>query len=107
MYDLQLRFTVGGGCNKTVFIVKNVIEYFIAYHSNVYVVSLDLSIAYDRENPCKLLMKLFGAKVPIVITLIFSNWYQIFSVLLSGSIIDLNISTCLLVLDRVVFVLVG
>ena len=76
MHDLQLGFTVGGGCDKAVFIVKSVIEYFNAYGSNAYVASLDLSEAYYRVNHCKLLMKLFDAKAPIDIVLMFSNWFQ-------------------------------
>jgi hypothetical protein len=76
MHELQLGFTVGGGCEKALFIVKTVTEYFNAYSSSVFFASLDLSKAYDRVNHCKLVNKLYEANVPHDIVLLFYYWFQ-------------------------------
>ena len=46
----QFGFVPGGGCNKALFAFRTTVEYFQNNNSRVYVASLDLSKALDREN---------------------------------------------------------
>ena len=74
--DLQMGFTKGGGCDKAVFIVKSVVDYFTKYGSNVYIATLDLTKAFDRINHCILLVKLVKLGIPLDIIIMFKYWFQ-------------------------------
>ena len=74
--DLQLGFTSGGGCDKALFIVRSVVEYFNEYGSTVYLASLDISKAYDSVNHCVLIYKLYEIGVPSDLILLFVYWFQ-------------------------------
>lgn len=51
-------------CEKSLFILKIVVEYFNVYGSNVYVAKLDPLKAYDKVNHCKLVIEMFNASIP-------------------------------------------
>ena len=60
LHDLQFGFTAGGGCEKAVFELKSVFEYFVEHDSSVYLAALDISKAYDRVDHRLLLLKLIN-----------------------------------------------
>ena len=72
---LQFGFTQGGGCEKAIYVAKNIIEYYPEYESNVYIASLDLLKAYGQVHHCKLWLKLFNINIPFDILLLFIYCY--------------------------------
>ena len=48
--DLQFGFTVGGGCDNAVFMLRSVAEYFVEHGSSVNISVLDISKVHDRVN---------------------------------------------------------
>ena len=50
LHDLQFGFATDGGCEKAVFVLKSVVEYFVEHGSSVYLASQDISKAYDRVD---------------------------------------------------------
>ena len=47
LHELQFGFAKNGGCEKTIFVVRSVCEYFSNHGSSIYLASLDISKAYD------------------------------------------------------------
>ena len=60
---LQLGFVKGGGCEKSLFIVSNVVNYFLKRCSDVYIMTLDATAAFDKVNVYGLLRKLLDRKL--------------------------------------------
>ena len=73
MHELQFEFTAGGGCEKAVFVLKSVVEYFVEHGSSVYLAALDISKAYDRVDHRLLLLKLIN--IGIAYDIVFVCWY--------------------------------
>ena len=67
MGGMQYGFVKNGGCDKAIFVVQNVVNYYMKRHTNVYIVTLDASAAFDRVNVYALLSKLIDKNVPPVI----------------------------------------
>ena len=55
---LQLKFVQEGECDKSLYIISNVTNYFLKRRSDVYIVTLDASAAFDKVNVYGLLSKL-------------------------------------------------
>jgi hypothetical protein len=55
---LQFGFIEGGGCDKCIFTVQNVENYYMKRKSNVFIVTLDASSAFDRVSVYAFLPKL-------------------------------------------------
>ena len=72
---LQLGFVKGGGCEKSLFIVSNVVNYFLKRCSDVYIMTLDATAAFDKVNVYGLLGKLLDRKVPFEIARVLLSWY--------------------------------
>ena len=72
---LQLGFVKGGGCEKSLFIVSNVVNYFFKRFSYVYIMTLDATATYNKVNAYGLLGKLLDRKVPFEIVRVSSSWY--------------------------------
>ena len=47
---MQYGFVKNGGCDKAIFAGQNVVNYYMKRHTNVYIVTLDASAAFDRVN---------------------------------------------------------
>ena len=47
---LLLGFVKGGGCEKSLFIVSNVVNYFLKHCSDLYIMTLDATAAFDKVN---------------------------------------------------------
>ena len=56
--ELQLGFVPNKGCQKALFTLETVVNYFKDRGSPVYVASLDVSKAFDRVNHFALFIKL-------------------------------------------------
>ena len=72
---LQLGFVKGGGCKKSLFIVSNVVNYFLRRCSDVYLMTLDATAVFDKVNVYGLLGKLLDRKVPFEIVRVLLSWY--------------------------------
>jgi hypothetical protein len=77
---LQFGFKKKIGCRDAIFIVRQVIDYFISRGSNVYVASLDASKAFDRVNHFKMLTTLLRSNFPVYFVKLLHNWYNKLSV---------------------------
>ena len=51
-HDLLLGVTEGGGCDKALFILRTVLEYFNKYATTAFITMLEISKAHDRLNQC-------------------------------------------------------
>jgi hypothetical protein len=74
---MQFGFVKGGGCDKSIFTVQNTVNYFLKRKSNVYMVTLDASAAFDRINTYALLSKLLDRGVPYGIVRVLFSWYNV------------------------------
>ena len=63
LYGLQLGFLAEGGCNKSIFTVSNVVNYYLKRCSDVYLVTLNATDAFDRVNTYRLLTKLINRNI--------------------------------------------
>ena len=61
---LQLGFVKEGGCDKSLYTVSNVVNYFLKKSFNVCIVTLDDSLAFDRVNIYGLITKVIKRNVP-------------------------------------------
>ena len=73
----QYGFAKNGGCDKAIFAVQNVVNYYMKRHTNVYIVTLDASAAFDRVNVNALLSKLSDKNVPLEIIRVLLSWYSV------------------------------
>ena len=74
---MQYGFVKNGGCDKAIFAVQNVVNYYVKRHTNVYIVTLDASGAFDRVNVYALLYKLIDKNVPPEIIRVLLSWYSV------------------------------
>ena len=72
---LQLGFVNEGGCDKSLYTVSNVVNYFLKKSSDVFIVTLDASSAFYKVNICGLMTKLIKRKVPFDRIRILMSWY--------------------------------
>ena len=73
-YDLQFGFVSGKGCQKTIFNLETVSNYFTKRGSSVFMTPLDANKAYDRVNLFALLNKLIHIGVPLCLINVFLGW---------------------------------
>jgi len=74
--DLQFGFKKGHSCSHALFLLRQTIDYFTKQGSDVFLVSLDASKAFDRVNHVKLYTILNNSKVPKVFIRTIINWYS-------------------------------
>ena len=70
-----MGFVKDGGCEKSLFTLTNVVNYFLKRHSDVFIVTLDASAAFDRVNIYGLLSKLLYSGVSFNIVRMLLSWY--------------------------------
>ena len=63
LHELQFGFVKNSGCEKALFVVRSVCEYFLSQGSSIYL-ALDISKAYDSINHYSLFAKLMKFKFP-------------------------------------------
>ena len=72
---LQLGFVKEGGCDKNLYTVSNVVNYFLKTSSDVFIVTLDASSAFDKVNIYGLMTKLIKRNVPFDVIRTLLSWY--------------------------------
>ena len=72
---LQLRFVKEGGCDKSVYTVSIDVNYFPKKSSDVFIVILDASSAFDKVNIYGLMTKLIKRNVPFDVIKTLLSWY--------------------------------
>ena len=72
---LQLGFVKEGGCDKSFYTISNVANYFLKRRSDVYIITLDASAAFDKVNAYELLSKLIEKEVSFDINRVLLSWY--------------------------------
>ena len=71
----QFGFKPKHGTGQSVFVLKQVIDFYKSNGSPLYLCCLDLSKAFDRVDHSLLFRKLLGRKLPAVIVRMLQNWY--------------------------------
>ena len=72
---VQLGFVAEGGCDKSLFTVSNVVNYYLKRCSDVYLVAMDATVAFGRVNTNELLTKLIDGNIPFKVVRALLNWY--------------------------------
>ena len=72
---LQLRFVAEGGCDKSLFAVSSVVNCYLKRCSDVYLVTLDATAAFDRVNTFGLSTKLIDRNIPFEVVRVLLSWY--------------------------------
>ena len=62
--NLQFGFKKNLSCSHAIFVLTQVVDYFISHGSNVYLASLDATKAFDRVHHIKLFNKLSDLDFP-------------------------------------------
>ena len=75
-HDLQFGFKKTVGCGHVVFVLRNVVDYFVSRSSTVNACSLDVHKAFDKVSHFILFQKL---NVPVCLLQVLINWYSICS----------------------------
>ena len=75
MDDLRFGFTKDSGCQKALFVLRSLVDYFTTNGSNVYLAAWDISRAYDSINHFELLRQLICIRVPKSIIVLLMDWH--------------------------------
>ena len=78
--NLQFGFKQHSSCAHALFVLSQVVDYFITHGSSVYLASLGASKAFDRVNHVKLFDKLVDRGLPGNIIKVLFDWYGKISV---------------------------
>lgn len=73
--NLQFGFKKNLSCSHAIFVLTQVVDYFISHGSNVYLASLDATKAFDRVHHIKLFNKLSDLDFPAGIIKVLFDWY--------------------------------
>jgi exonuclease III len=72
----QFGFVKDGGCNKAIFALTSVVDYFRDRHSNVFVAALDATKAFDRVNHFSLMSCLLERGLSVKLVNVLYYWYR-------------------------------
>ena len=73
--DLQFGFINGKECQKAILVRSTVLYYFNENGSNVFIVWLDVSKAFDSVNHYGIFVKLINFNIPVRVLNNLINWY--------------------------------
>ena len=73
--QLQFGFKKKSNCSQAIFVLTQVIDYFVKRKSNVFVASLDATKAFDRVNHVKLFSKLIDRGLSGKLVKLIIDWY--------------------------------
>ena len=71
----QFGFKKGKGCRDAVYVVNEIVDYFVTNQSTVNICTVDLSKAFDKLNHNVLFKKLIERKTPPCLIRILIDWY--------------------------------
>jgi exonuclease III len=74
--DNQFGFKKSHGTEMCVFVLKEILRYYVDHGSKMYVSFIDASMAFDNINQCKLFLKLFKRNIPVFIIRVLWYWYK-------------------------------
>ena len=63
------------GCGPGIFLLQNIVNYFVTRGSSVYITALDASKAFDRVDHSKLFDKLIKRGTPYCFVGVLRDWY--------------------------------
>lgn len=75
-HEMQFGFKKNSGCNHAIFVMTEVIKYYLENGSSVFLSALDLTKAFDKVNHYKLFTALLKKRTPIWVILVLENWYS-------------------------------
>ena len=73
--ELKFGFAPNKGCQKALFTLETVVNYFSDRGNLVYVASLDVSKAFDRVNHIALFIKEIDLGTPFYVLNVLINWH--------------------------------
>ena len=73
--ELQLSYLSEGGCEKSLLVLSAVVNHFVKKKTDVYMMTLDASAAFDKVNTYGLLGKLLGKGVPLEVVRTLLSWF--------------------------------
>lgn len=74
--NLQFGFKVNSGCNHAIFMMTEVVKYFLDNGNSVFMATLDLKKAFDKVNHFKLFTSLILKGIPLWIIIVLQDWYS-------------------------------
>ena len=74
--DYQFGFKQKHATDMCIYVLKEMIDYYRAHGSSVYICSLDASKAFDKINHSILFAKLINRNVPLHIVRLHGVWYS-------------------------------
>ena len=72
---MKYGYVKEGGCKKCIFAITNVTNYFLKRKSDLFIVTLDASAAFDKVNVYGLLTKLIDCDISYDIIRVLFSWY--------------------------------
>ena len=72
----QFGYKQNGGCERAIFYVTSIVNYFKKKHNNVYIATLDASAAFDKINIYGMPSKFIKLQVNFDIVRLFMSWYS-------------------------------
>ena len=74
--DNQFGFKPKHSTDQCIYVLKEIIDYYLSRDSPIFICFLDASKAFDRVNHFKLFDKLLKKSVPVFIVRILAYWYR-------------------------------
>ena len=75
--DNQFGFKSKVVCTHAIYVLRNVIDYYVSNDSTINLCFLDMSKAFDKINHKVLFLKLMKRNVPVELIKLLSYWYSI------------------------------
>ena len=70
----QIGYKQNDDCERAIFYVTSIFNYFMKKHNNVYIAALDASAAFDKIKIYGMLSKLIKLQVNLDIVRLFMSW---------------------------------
>jgi len=73
--QLQFGFKKNSNCFRAIFVLSQVVDYFVQRKSSVFLASFDATQAFDRVNHIKQFRKLIDKGLPGKLIKLIIDWY--------------------------------